>query len=179
MTRMNNNIIFLCGLKNCGKTYFAQKLSEKTKILWLDSDQEILKLNKEYSSCRELYKQVGPSVFRDKEKEAIESIIKTLTKENKVAIVSLGGGVCEANNSLEIINEHGILVYLQGLEHVLYKRMQDEGLPPYLGDNPQFNFHELYIKRDKVYSCFANYVIELYKWSEEQVLNKLKELLQI
>lgn len=176
---MKNNIVFLCGLKDCGKTYYAQKLSQEAQILWLDSDQEILRLNKCYSTCREIYKQVGATVFREKEEQAIQSIIKTLREKKQSAVVSLGGGVCDANNSLEIIKEHGFLVYLQELEHVLYKRMQEEGLPPYLRDNSKNNFHELYIKRDKIYSCFANYVIELFKWSEEEILNQLKEFLQI
>ncbi len=176
---MKNNIVFLCGLKDCGKTYYAQKLSQETQILWLDSDQEILRLNKGYSTCRELYKQVGATAFREKEEQAIQSIIQTLREKKQSAVVSLGGGVCDANNSLEIIKEHGFLVYLQELEHVLYKRMQEEGLPPYLRDNSKNNFHELYIKRDKTYSCFANYVIELFKWSEEEILNQLKEFLQI
>lgn len=173
---MQNNIVFLCGLKSCGKTYYAQKLSQETKILWLDSDQELLKLNKGYSSCRELYKQVGAKLFREKEMEAIQSLIQSLEEKNIKAIVSLGGGVCDTNNSLEFIKEHGILVYLKELEHILYQRMEKDGLPPYLRNNPLESFHHLYAKRDKIYSCFANNVIELYEWSEEEVLNQLKEL---
>ena len=174
---MKTKTLFLCGLKSCGKTYFAQKLSKQTKILWLDSDQEILKLNEGYSSCRELYKAVGPKAFRAKESQAILSIIENLETVKVPAVVSLGGGVCDANNSLKLIKEHGILVYLEESEQVLYQRMTKDGLPPYLGDKPEEAFHVLYEKRDKIYSCFANYVVKLSKWSEKDVLNQLKELL--
>lgn len=175
---MKNKVVFFCGLKDCGKTYYAQKLSQETLIPWFDSDAEILRLNDSYSSCRELYKQVGETIFREKERQAIESIVHRLEEKKENAIVSLGGGVCNANNSLEYVKEHGIIVYLKELEHVLYNRMEKEGLPPYLKTNPIEAFHELYVKRDKVYSCFANYVVELYNWSENEVLNKLKDIFE-
>ena len=173
---MQNKIIFLCGLKSCGKTYYAQKLSQKAHILWLDSDLELLRLNSGYSTPRELYKAVGATVFREKEEQAIQSLIEQLDSTCQKTIVSLGGGVCDTNNGLKLVKEHGFLVYLQELEHVLFQRMREAGLPPYLGENAEENFHELYTKRDKVYFCFANYVIKLSKWSEEEVLNQLEEL---
>lgn len=176
---MQNKTIFLCGLKSSGKTYYAQKLYEdlKPNLLWYDSDAEILKLNGGYLSCRELYKQVGAEEFRKKEAQAVESLLHKINEQNKSAIVSLGGGVCEANNSLKLVSESGILVYLKESEQILYERMEKDGLPPYLGENPKESFHKLYIFRDNSYSCFAKYVINLSEWSQSTVLGKLKELL--
>ncbi len=176
---MQNKTIFLCGLKSSGKTYYAQKLYEELKpnLLWYDSDSQILKLNPGYSSCRELYNQLGEEKFRKREAEAVESLIEELKRQNRNAIVSLGGGVCHANNSLKLISNSGILVYLKETEHVLYERMQQNGLPPYLGKNPKENFHNLYIFRDNSYSCFAKYVINLSEWSQSSVISKLKEFL--
>lgn len=179
---MKTKTLFLCGLKSCGKTYYAQKLSEKlSDIVWYDSDAQILKLNPTYYSCRELYKAVGAEEFRRKEQQAIESIIEQVKDLQKPVVVSLGGGVCDANNSLKLVSDNGILVYLRELEPVLYERMTQGGLPPYLIDstkNPKESFHALYEKRDKSYFCFAKYVINLSEWPEERVLEELKRLIK-
>ncbi len=180
---MKNKILFLCGLKSCGKTYYAQKLYEELKpnIIWYDSDSQLLKQNPTFSSCRELYKAVGAAAFRLKEQQAIESIIAELessSSELKVpVVVSLGGGVCESNNSLKLIDKHGISVYLKESEPVLYERMTLGGLPPYLEENPRQKFHELYEKRNKSYFCFAKYMINLSEWPEKWVLEELKRLI--
>lgn len=176
---MKAKTVFLCGLKAVGKTYYAQKLYEQLKpnVLWYDSDSQILKLNPQFSSCRELYRQLGEEKFREKEEEAVKSIIEELKSQNINAIVSLGGGVCHANNSLKLASDSGILVYLRQSEQVLYERMEKEGLPPYLGENPRENFHKLYVFRDNSYSCFAKYVVNLSEWSQKEILSQLKELL--
>ena len=176
---MKNKTLFLCGLKSCGKTYYAKKLAEKhPELLWYDSDEQILKLNPAYSSCRELYKALGAQEFRSKEEQAIESLIKELQLRQKNAVVSLGGGVCDTNNGLKLASEQGILVYLKESEPVLYQRMLSGGLPPYLGDKPVENFHKIYEKRNYSYTCFAKYMINLSEWPENQVLSELERLLE-
>ena len=176
---MKNKTLFLCGLKNCGKTYYAKMLSEKhPELLWYDSDIQILKLNPTFSSCRELYKTLGAQEFRCKEQQAIESIINELQNIQKNVIISLGGGVCDTNNGLKLASERGILVYLKESEHVLYQRMVSEGLPPYLKEDPEENFHKIYEKRDYSYTCFAKYVINLSEWPQNQVLSELERLLE-
>lgn len=182
---MKAKILFLCGLKSCGKTYYAQKLSQRLQdIIWYDTDKQILKLNQDFHSCRELYKALGPETFREKEQQAIESLIEELPKDSQEqkskVVVSLGGGICDTNNGLKLASEHGILVYLKESEAVLYERMLLNTLPPYLkGDieESKKQFHEIYAKRDYSYSCFAKYVINLSEWPEEQVLDKLERLL--
>ncbi len=177
---MKSKVLFLCGLKSCGKSYYAQKLSEQEKVLWLDSDQEILRLNAGFATCRDLYKALGAEEFRKKEEQAIKSLLLQISAKDEPVVVSLGGGVCEANNSLKLVQAHGILVYLQESEQVLYQRMLAGGLPPYLTNGPKDSketFHTLYVKRDKNYLEFSNYVIKLYKWSEKEVLKQLKELI--
>ena len=74
-----NNII-LCGFKSSGKTTLAKKISEKTGMHYIDTDELVSK------NCRQLYLQ-GPEAFRDIEKEVIKALVGF---EN--CIIATGGG---------------------------------------------------------------------------------------
>ena len=116
--------VFLCGLKSCGKTTIASAVAERTGCIWMDCDDEILKRNPKYVSCREMFMAVGEQSFRNEESIAVETMIKRCKAKEEMAIVSLGGGACDAYNVLEAAKANGILVYLQQSEHVLFEMMK-------------------------------------------------------
>lgn len=187
----SQKVVFLCGLKNCGKTSFAKELALYSHVIWFDSDEEILKNNPQYESCRALYEARGEKTFREEEQKAVVSIIEKIEKiesqetqkDNKKAfIVSLGGGACDANDVLKLAKECGKLVYLYETEHVLFERMANLGLPAYLQeeqDTARKNFHKIYVRRNEIYSCFSNYVIQLPECTKDDVINKILDLLEI
>ncbi len=251
---LSPTVIFLCGLKNCGKTTIAKKVSSLSNCIWFDSDEEILTNNPQYETCRALYKERGEKIFREEELKAVISIIEKIEeieKQNKqksknpAFLVSLGGGVCDTKEILKLANEHGKLVYLYETEHVLFDRMSKLGMPAYLenlenlgnlensedfknlenfenlgnlentsktkakaqnesapnaetkiksksklaqeqsisihSDNENIlakkNFHEIYARRNEIYSCFARYVIQLQECTKEEVIDKILDLL--
>lgn len=284
---LSPRVVFLCGLKNCGKTTIAKEVSSLSNCIWFDSDEEILTNNPQYETCRALYKERGEKIFREEELKAVISIIEKIGKVEKVGkiekleelkrpnenssespnensngnpigspieqqnetpnkqksknptfLVSLGGGACDTKEILKLANEHGKLVYLYETEHVLFDRMSKLGMPAYLENLGNFensenlgnlgnlentsknkpktksknqnesapntktkienthksnqeqstnsdkentlakkNFHEIYIRRNEIYSCFARYVIQLQECTKEEVINKILDLL--
>jgi len=184
-TNNQNSVIFLCGLKSCGKTSIAKKISELTHCLWLDCDFELLKKHPSFENCKALYNFIGEKTFRDEEVNTFNSIVKIIKNNKKTpVIVSLGGGACDANNILKLAKDNGKLVYLYETEHSLFERMSNEGLPAYLtnSENPRLEFHEIFERRNKVYSSLADYVIQLSNFTKDDVMHnvakKIIELMQ-
>lgn len=167
-------IVFLCGLKSCGKTTLAKEAALRGGCLSIDSDEEILKRNPQYKTCHEMFKAVGEKAFREEESLVVTSIAKQCKDSGKTAVVSLGGGACDANDVLETARANGIVIYLSQTEHVLFERLQTNGLPAYLDEkDARRQFHELYLKRNEKYSCFANYVVQLPNCTKEEAVEAI------
>lgn len=166
--------VFLCGLKSCGKTTIANAVADRIGCSWIDCDDEILKRNPQYKSCREMFRTIGELAFRKEEALAMETIIRQCKAKGEMSIVSLGGGACDAYNVLEAAKANGILVYLQQSEHVLFERMKANGLPAYLNESDaKQQFHELYLRRNEIYSCFADYVLQLSNCTKEEAVESV------
>lgn len=169
--------VFLCGLKSCGKTTIANAVADRIGCSWIDCDDEILKRNPQYKSCREMFRTIGELAFRKEEAHAIEAIIRQCKAKGEMSIVSLGGGACDAYNVLKAAKANGILVYLQQTEHVLLERMNANGLPAYLdGKDAAQRFHKLYLRRNEIYSCFADYVVQLSDCTKEEAVESICRL---
>lgn len=170
--------VFLCGLKSCGKTTIANAVAEHAGCIWIDCDDEILKRNPQYKSCREMFRSVGEPSFRKEESLAVQAAIKQCKAKGKAAVISLGGGACDANGILKTVKDNGILVYLQQTEHVLFERMKANGLPAYLDEeDTEGKFHALYLRRSEIYSCFADYVVQLSDCTKEEAVESICRLL--
>lgn len=173
-TEEKKKTVFLCGLKSCGKTTIANAVAEHAGCIWIDCDDEILKRNPQYKSCREMFRSVGEPSFRKEESLAVQAAIKQCKAKEEMAIVSLGGGACDADNVLTTAKANGILVYLQQSEHVLFERMNAKGLPAYLNESDaKQQFHELYLRRNEIYSCFADYVLQLSDCTKEEAVESV------
>ena len=191
-----SNIVFLCGLKSCGKSTIAKEIAERIGCIWIDCDQEILKRNPSFENCKSLYSAIGEKAFRQEEISAFNSIIEKIQKKdsslsisvlsvyNTPVVISLGGGACNANNVLNAAKNNGLLVYLYETEHNLFERMSKNGLPAYLTNskNPKEEFHTIFEIRNEIYSSLADYVIQLSDFPKDNLMhnvaNKVIELMQ-
>lgn len=160
--------VFLCGQKDCGKTYFLRQLKEKGKVNVFDLDREILK-ETGYSDIRSFYAFSGEEGFREKEEKVFDKLIASLNGKN--AVIALGGGATEL---LSKANRTGITVYLYQLPDVLYERMEKEGLPSFIKDRESFTL--LFNERNEKYMQNCTKKIDLFQTEEEQVCQTLLEL---
>lgn len=171
--------VFLCGLKGCGKTTLARKAASMLGCTSMDCDEMILRMNPGFTTCRQLFKTIGEKAFRAEESKAAKAIARLCGENGGLAIVALGGGACDADDVLSTAKDNGILVYLYQTEHVLFERMKANGLPPYLDEAiAEQQFHQLYERRNEIYSCSADYVIQLSDCTEDEAVSALEGLLK-
>jgi shikimate kinase len=109
--------IFLIGFMGSGKTATGRKLAHRIGYRFIDMDSLIEE--QEGMSISTIFNKMGEAEFRKMERETLEKLI---LKDRLV--VSTGGGVpCEPGN-MDLINRHGISVYLKMDPSDLYERLK-------------------------------------------------------
>ncbi len=106
-------------MPGCGKSYWAQQLSEKINIPWLDLDQEIEKI--EMLSIAEIFETKGENYFRKTEKNVLH---KLSCLEN--LIHATGGGTPCFEDNMQWMNKHGITIWIDEPVQVLFERLENE-----------------------------------------------------
>lgn len=171
--------LFFTGIKHSGKTTFARRSAERLCLPWADSDDLILSLISPLS-VREYYKVYGKEQFANTELEAVEKYLET----NSDTLLSLGGGVADNAELMDLIKKSGKLIYLSREEAVLLRRiLLKSGVPAFLDpDDVEGSFHTLFERRDGIYRRYADLVIELGEYSDKEetenyIFSRLKEVL--
>ena len=167
---------FFTGMKHSGKTTFAKRLAANKGLLWADSDDLILQKISPLT-VREFYKEFGKEAFIIEERNAVEAFIKN----NNNFVLSLGGGVCDNTPLMELMKNTGKIIYLTRDEDLIFEKREQKGLPPFLDtENPRLTFHEIFLRRDKIYRSYMDLEIKLGPYSskdetEKKVIAMLEE----
>lgn len=144
-----NNII-LIGYKSSGKTTLGKKIAEKTGRHFIDTDDLIAKNN------REFYLAVGPTAFREIEKEVIRALA-----EFQNSVIATGGGTILDPENVIILKKLGKLFYLEVAKEELKKRLLIDPLPAILDpENPEASFEKMYHERKSIYESVADFKVE-------------------
>lgn len=153
----------LCGLPCCGKTTVGKLLATHLHRRFIDTDQLIETAFPGSLSCREIFLQLGEQKFRALEKAQIASLIG-----QRPCIISLGGGCCDAEETIQVLQQLGTVIYLKVSPTTLYPRMVQRGIPPYLDpQDPRNSFLELAMKRMARYEKAASIIIDTSTLSAE------------
>lgn len=173
---MKKAIIF-SGIKHSGKTLFARNTAHRLSLPFFDMDDLILKRNS-VSSIREFYIERGKAEFMS------EELASYLSLSSPPFVLSLGGGA--ADNTLlldEIKKREDLLIYLKRDEKLLLPVILKDGVPPFLDkEDIRGSFHELYVRRDRIYSNSADIIIDLGQYGDKEektnlILEKIREAL--
>jgi len=167
-------ILYLCGQKNCGKSHFGRLVSEKMSIPWYDLDSLVIKANPSYQTCRDLFRAKGEAYYRHQEMLVLENFLTQNRDSN--CVISLGGGSFEAPGLAAKANETGITVYMNEDKEILFERIMKNGAPPYMEKNPKEQFDGVFDRRHAAYSSLCKLVIDLDKYTTEQICQTLSEL---
>ena len=109
--------IFIIGYKSSGKTTIGKKLANRLGYQFIDLDQYIE--SKEGRTVPEIYVEDGDKKFRAMEWKALNEIVHL-----DDIVVSTGGGVpCHCDN-MNIMREHGAVVYLKLDSDILISRLK-------------------------------------------------------
>ena len=143
-----NNII-LCGFKSCGKSLLGKKISEKTGLHFIDTDELVSK------NCRQLYLQ-GPEAFRDIEKQVIAALVGF-----ESCVIATGGGAVLDPENVAILKKLGKIFYLRVPREELKRRLLVEPLPAFLDPaHPEESFEKMYHDRKDLYEQVADEIID-------------------
>lgn len=159
-------IVYLVGIKHSGKSSVgrqAVELLHKTRAVeFTDTDNLIHSLlPSPYFSIREFYRHAGAAAFRELELRALQTWLDQVSPS--LHVVALGGGACDNEPLIQLMQSSGIIIYLAVEESVLLQRILQHGIPPFLSaEDPRQSFHTLYERRNSRYRQFSDYVLQLY-----------------
>lgn len=168
--------IFFVGLKHSGKTLFSHIVASHLSLRCFDLDELIL--DDIDLSIRDFYKTYGKEAFMEKEISAYERL---KNKEEEGYILSLGGGVSDNTPLMDELKKDGVIIYLKREELDMLPFILKSGIPPFLDkNNLTSSFHDLYEKRDRIYSSYASLTIELGRYGDKEktaklIIDRLKE----
>ena len=111
-----HTLIFLTGFSGSGKSTIGPLLANSLGYEFVDLDQRIEK--EAGKSITRIFTEHGEEYFRALE---LRSLIE-LVKQSRL-VVSLGGGVLENDQSYELIQKSGTMVYLKSPSKTLARRL--------------------------------------------------------
>lgn len=162
----HTHYIYILGIKHSGKSALGKATADMLSITFFDLDAMILELCDQSPlsglSIREIYKLVGKDQFMLLEVIALNQFIyfsehSRIPGVQEHIIIALGGGACDNEPLMELLQNTGYLIYLEAPEALLYSRIIQGGIPPFLDpEDPEASFHDLYVQRDRRYKQYAD-----------------------
>ncbi len=159
--------VYIMGIKHSGKSTLGAMLARHVGGTFIDLDDVILQRFSRsrrglLTSVREVYRTLGPQGFAQIEAEAAREVSANAVPHKGVQIVALGGGTIENQRAISCLDASGVFLYLVQQEQVLYRRIIQGGVPPFLDSaDPEASFHELFLRRDALYRQRADCVVDI------------------
>lgn len=163
---MKNNIS-LIGFMGSGKTTAGRILADRLGYLFFDLDELIE--TSEQKKINDIFRESGEDYFRD-----IESKIVKKIAYNRICVFACGGGVVLRGENMKIISKNCFVVYLKISPLEAIKRLSQSTDRPLLPNKRRDErIHELITARDKLYSGYADIIINNEKVSPESIVEKI------
>jgi len=122
--------LILVGLMGCGKTTVGRLVADRLGWEFIDTDRLIMA--KTGTSIPALFAEKGEPFFRRLEKEVLLAI-----KDRERTVVATGGGIVLAAENRHLLQEMGLVIYLQTAPAVLATRVgRGEDRPLLAGGAP-------------------------------------------
>jgi shikimate kinase len=147
--------IYLVGFMGSGKTTVGRLLAERLGWSFVDLDAEIEAA--QGTSIPELFDTRGEEYFRKIEMEAIRDHVYKV-RRGCPTVIALGGGAFAREENYDLLEDHGVTVWLDCPLELARKRVEGCGNRP-LARDPK-RFAELYEARRASYAR-ADYRVEV------------------
>jgi shikimate kinase len=163
--------IFLIGFMGSGKSSIGNELAHKLGLIFIDLDDLIEKTSGRKIS--NIFKIEGESGFREIEHECLK---KTFLNDN--IVVATGGGTPCYNNNMELINRHGISIYIKLNPGILASRLFSHVetrplIKNYTNKNDLQKFIEDSLEKRKKYYLKSKFIIEEKNISAKKIIEML------
>jgi len=110
-------LIYLVGYMASGKTYTGPRLAEALGYGFIDLDEMFE--NKYRIGIQKFFHKYGESAFRPLERELLHSTFQLVRH-----VISTGGGTACFFDNMQLMNEHGLTVYLKQSAEALFQRLK-------------------------------------------------------
>lgn len=165
MNKKEKNIV-LIGMPGCGKSTIGKILAHKLNYKYIDSDCYIEE--KSGKSIEDLFK-IGENHFREIESEVIREV-----SNEKMAVISTGGGVIKNSVNVELLRENGLVVFIDRPIENIASDINMSARP--LLKEGTVRLYELYKERYELYkeSCDIKIINDT---SIEHVVKRIEEFI--
>lgn len=114
--------IILLGLPGSGKSTYGRLVASRLNFAFVDLDQVIE--TETGKKIREIFQEEGEGKFRDIESHYLEKVLNNV----EGFVLATGGGTPCFNDNMDLINQHGVSVYLEvSLEEIFTRLLKDKG----------------------------------------------------
>ena len=162
--KLNKNLV-LIGMMGSGKSLIGKILSKKLNLDFIDTDQEIVKIEKK--TITEIFKNKGEKYFRNIE-EAIS--LEALKLNNKV--IALGGGGYMSLSIRKYTIKKCITFWLNWKNETLINRIKHGKKRPLATTLSDLELNKLIIKRSRMY-ILSDYKINCDKLDKKKIVEKI------
>jgi shikimate kinase len=165
--KLQSGNLILVGMMGSGKTTIGRTLARHLGKAFVDSDEEIQK--RTGVTIPHIFDIEGEAGFRQRESAAIRDLLE---RDNMV--LATGGGAVLAEQSRELMQQNGIVIYLKANVHDLWQRTRHDRNRPLLQTaDPHAKLTELFLQRDPLYRLVADIVMQSGKQSAQALMLQL------
>ena len=152
-----------------GKTTLGKQVAEHLQVDFVDLDLEIEK--QEQRSISEIFQQQGEDEFR-----LIEAkLLRTSAASTRSFVMATGGGAPCFHSGMEVINQHGISIFLDCTVNELVERVKRNRERPLLRTNDEDELRQkLERMRESRLGCYQQAKIILKAPTMEMLLKMLE-----
>ncbi len=162
--------IYLVGFMGSGKSTAGALLADRLGWDFYDVDNDIEA--REKSSIPEIFEQYGEERFRAIETEAIRTRVY-MVRAGHPMVLALGGGAFARPENYDLLEDHGVTIWLDCSLEAVCRRVQRCGNRPLARDPAKFA--ELYESRRASYSR-ADYRVDAEPDDPEAVVDAISRL---
>ncbi len=158
--------VVLIGMKHCGKSTTGQGLAARWDCPFCDVDPMIEAHHTcdtgERLTVREMFERHGETHFHRVEGHVVCELYLKLDRPGSRSVVSLGGRTALNATVCSLLRAIGPVVYLQVAPDVVFQRIEQSGIPPFLDpEDPAGDFLALYRQRHPRYEELADLTLDL------------------
>jgi shikimate kinase len=147
--------VYLVGFMAVGKTTIGRLLADRLGWNFIDIDEEIAA--REQRSIADIFDTLGEQAFRGMETAAIAASVRAVAC-GRPTVMALGGGAAAQPGNLELLENHGVTIWLSCSFDTVVRRVGQDSTRPLARDEKKFE--ELFIERQQHYGR-ADYRVEI------------------
>ena len=166
-------MVFIVGPMGAGKTTIGRLLAKQLGRKFVDSDWYIE--SQTGADIAWIFSKEGEPGFRERETKAIDE----LTLQPQIVLATGGGAVMRAENR-QLLQQRGIVVYLNApVEVQMARTAKDKSRPLLQKANPKKILQNLYQIRDPLYRQVAHIILPTGHTYPRNMVNQLLQQLEI